>query len=329
MQTATPTQPVYGFHDRLKAEFPSQLLVDVAEVCNLACVHCPHPEFKASKHYSAAYLDDELNAKLVGEVRQWGKGSTQYVRYASAGEPMVHPKIYEMLSHAVQHSGVLVTLTTNGTLMAGRRAERLIETGVHVVDISIDAYSPETYAKVRVHGDLQVTRSNVLELIAAAKEGRSQTKVVVSYVETPLNTHETKTFESYWRDAGADYVVIRRLHSCSGAKIDLAKLRRNENKAVARRPCLYPWERIVLNPKGDLAYCPSDWIHGSRIADYRTTTIREVWNGEFYQSLREAHLRNEFKKHGFCGQCPDWIATRWPHEGRSYANMMEEFKDRE
>jgi hypothetical protein len=26
----------YGFYDRLKAEFPSQILVDVAEVCDLA-----------------------------------------------------------------------------------------------------------------------------------------------------------------------------------------------------------------------------------------------------------------------------------------------------
>ena len=56
----------YGFHGRLSAEFPSQIVIDVTEVCNLACIHCPHPEFKKSEHYSASYLDPELNHGLMG-----------------------------------------------------------------------------------------------------------------------------------------------------------------------------------------------------------------------------------------------------------------------
>ena len=35
---------------------------------------------------------------------------------------------------------------------------------------------------------------------------------------------------------------------------------------------------------------------------------------------------NDFSAHKFCGQCPDWRSTRWPDEGRSYADMMEEFR---
>ena len=58
----------YGFYDRLKAEFPSQVIVDMTEVCNLACIHCPHPAFKQSEHYAARHLDPELNRKLVDEV---------------------------------------------------------------------------------------------------------------------------------------------------------------------------------------------------------------------------------------------------------------------
>ena len=92
-----------------------------------------------------------------------------------------------------------------------------------------------------------------------------------------------------------------------------------------RYPCLYPWERILLNPRGELAFCPQDWVHGSVIARYRDTTIREVWSGEEYRALREAHLTGNFCDHKFCGQCPDWQQTRWPGEGRSYADMIEEF----
>ena len=70
-------------------------------------------------------------------------------------------------------------------------------------------------------------------------------------------------------------------------------------------------------------------MHGSVIADYRDTTIREVWHGETYRRLRQAHLANDFSEHGFCGQCPDWEQTRWPGEGRSYADLVEELAEAE
>ena len=60
------------------------------------------------------------------------------------------------------------------------------------------------------------------------------------------------------------------------------------------------------------------------LADYRSTTIRETWQGLQYRRLRQAHLTNDFAGHDFCGQCPDWEATRWPGEGRSYADLVGE-----
>ena len=316
----------FGFVDRLTETFPSQVLMDITEVCNLACTHCPHPDFKVSKHYDARYLDPELNDKMIEEVKAHGQGVTQYIRYTSNGEPLVHPKSYDMIEAAVRQSGVFVTLTTNGTILNEKRTIKLLEAGVHMIDISIDANSPETYAKIRVGGDLEVTNANVLKLINLVNETRSATKVVVSYVEQPQNTHETTEFERFWKDKGADHVIIRRLHSCSGAKQDLAVERRRNNEEVGRYPCLYPWERIVVNAAGHLAFCPSDWVHGSFVQDYRETTIKEAWSGEFYQKLRDAHLQNEFSNHKFCGQCPDWRSTRWPSQGRSYADLIAEFK---
>jgi MoaA/NifB/PqqE/SkfB family radical SAM enzyme len=318
-------EPVYGFVERLTAGFPSQILMDITEVCNLACTHCPHPAFAKSSHYAGRHLDPALNDKMVEEVRRYGQGLTQYIRYAANGEPLVHPDGYDMIETAVKHSGVYVTLTTNGKIMNERRTQRLLDAGVHLIDISIDAFSPETYAKIRVKGDLEVTRGNVLRLIQWVRESKAKTKVVVSFVEQESNRHETADFESYWKDRGADYVVIRRLHSCSGAIAGLAESRRHEQGGLARRPCLYPWERIVVNARGDLAFCPSDWVHGSRVADYRQTTIRDTWQGGFYQALRAAHLSGDYAQHRFCGDCPDWAATRWPHQGRSYADMVEDF----
>lgn len=319
----------YGFGGRLTEDFPSQIIVDITEVCNLACVHCPHPDFKQSEHYDARYLTPELNAKLVDEVAQYGKGKTQYIRYTSNGEPLVHPKAYDMIEYAVKNSGVFVTLTTNGTIMNEKRTRRLLEAGIHLIDISIDAINPETYAKVRVGGDLAVTNSNVMRLLEWVNDSGLDTKVVVSYVEQPLNKAETNDFETFWKSRGVDYVVIRRLHTHSGAKAGENDVRRKQAEKLERRPCLYPWERISLNAAGELSFCPSDWVHGSKLADYRDTSVCELWQSDTYKKLRAAHLNNDFTMHHFCGQCPDWKETRWPEEGRSYADMVAEMKDEE
>jgi MoaA/NifB/PqqE/SkfB family radical SAM enzyme len=318
--------PRYGFEGRLTADFPSQLVIDATEVCNLACIHCPHPVFKKSSLYGARYLDPDLNTKLVDEVREYGQGKCQYIRYTSEGEPLIHPHIYDMLDDAVNRSGVFVTLTTNGTIMNEKRIEKLLDSGLHLIDISIDAYTSETYATIRVNGKLEVTRGNVQRLLRLRDQTHRKTKIVVSYVEQPQNLDETADFERYWKDQGADYVVIRRLHSNAGAVKAIADTLRRESQFEERRPCLYPWERLLLSPEGDLRFCPEDWVKGSNFVDFRTTTIREAWQSDFMRALREAHLKNTFENHPFCGQCPDWRQTRWPGEGRSYADMVDEFK---
>ena len=241
----------YGFYGRLNENFPSQVMVDITEVCNLGCIHCTHPAFKLSKVYQKSMLDPELNKKMVDEVFDYGKGYTKYIRYTSNGEPLVHPKSYEMILYAVQNSGTKVTLTTNGTLLNEKRMKRLLDTGLHMIDVSIDAFSNETYKKVRVGGNLEVTRKNVLKLIELNNKSIGSTKIIVSFVEQEQNSNEIEMFKKFWSKNGADEVLIRRLHTNSGSNKNI------QNKIISkipRRPCLYPWERIVLTAKGKLSF---------------------------------------------------------------------------
>lgn len=314
---------IYGFYDRLKADFPSQVIVDTTEVCNLACIHCPHPTFKKSEFYSARYLEPELNAKMIDEVANY-RSSVQYIRYTSEGEPLVHPQAFDMMRYARDHAGVPITLTTNGKRMPQKFVDQLIDLRLDAIDISIDAFTHETYAKVRVNGNLEVTRGNVQNLIRCNIAAGRPTKIVVSYIEQPENAHETADFRRFWKDEGADYVVVRKLHSAAGAKTDISMRMWSETTANSRRPCVYPWERVVLNPRGFISFCPADWTHGSTMTNFRTTTLAALWQGEQYRKLREAHLTNDFSNHKFCGQCPDWKTTSWPGRGRGYADMVQE-----
>lgn len=315
----------FDFSNKLTRDFPSQVMVDLTEVCNLGCIHCPHPKFKLSTHYGKKMLDQKLNDKMIDEVSNEGYPHVKYIRYTSNGEPLVHPKSYDMIYKAVKYSKTKVTLTTNGTLLNKKRIEKIFDTGLHMIDISIDAFTKQTYSTVRVGGDLDITKKNVIDFINISKKKNINTKVVVSFVEQKENAHEIEDFKKFWENAGADEVLIRELHSNSGnTKLDEFLNKKKENQLKKRYPCVYPWERIVLNPRGFLSFCPTDWYGKSEVIDYKKTTIKEVWQGNFYKDLRQQHLKNKFCNN-FCKDCPDWSNTNWPHfkEKKRYGDLVE------
>lgn|GEM_PF-4675487 len=70
-----PQNAGYGFSGRMRPEFPSQVIIDVTESCNLACLHCPQEAFRTSDSFSGAMLDPALNVKAVDKVAAAGNGT--------------------------------------------------------------------------------------------------------------------------------------------------------------------------------------------------------------------------------------------------------------
>jgi hypothetical protein len=84
--------------------------------------------------------------------------------------------------------------------MNEKRIGKLLASGLHMVDVSIDACTPETYAKIRVNGTLEVTRANVLALLRRRRELGAKTRVVVSFVEQPQNPTKRKSSSATGRN---------------------------------------------------------------------------------------------------------------------------------
>lgn len=314
------------FGGYLSATFPSQINVDCTMFCNLACIHCPYETVTKLKGAGRKNLPVELHTKLIDEIATTGKGHCTFLRYTGDGEPLLHPQLAEMIAYAYQRTGLPINVTTNGMLLTEQRTKDLIDAGVAVIDVSIDAHSQETYGQIRVKGVLSVTHECTHRAIKMAREAGGHTKIMVSFVRQPENMHEAAEFERYWKEAGADFVVLRNRHSCGGAVQDMKEFLW-ANAPQPRKPCLYPWERMVLKADGELTYCPVDWHHIAAVGNFSLMTVAEVWQGEEMRQLREAHVTGKFAaKHGFCAQCPDWSVTKWPNEGRSYATVMHEFQ---
>jgi radical SAM protein with 4Fe4S-binding SPASM domain len=99
--------------------------------CNLRCVMCNAWAEQAGGH-------DELSTGevlcVIDQARALGLADLKLF----GGEPMLRRDLDVIVEHAAM-LGVRCTLITNGTLLTGQRARRLVEAGLAQLDLSLDA----------------------------------------------------------------------------------------------------------------------------------------------------------------------------------------------
>ena len=82
------------------------------------------------------------------------------VFFGGFGEPLFHPNIVDMVAR-VKALGTTVELITNGTLLTQEMSNRLIESGLDMLWVSLDGATPEGYADVRLGAALPEVLTNL------------------------------------------------------------------------------------------------------------------------------------------------------------------------
>jgi len=89
------------------------------------------------------------------------------------GEPMMHPRLFEMIEYAVG-KGIRVTSTSNMTLLSPRRAELCVKSGLAELNVSVDSADPAIYERIRVGARFERVAQNVALLNATRERLASQ-----------------------------------------------------------------------------------------------------------------------------------------------------------
>ena len=294
----------YGFESSECATFPSYVMFDITNRCNAKCIHCPQSTIYADNKHKSGFLDLNIFKKVIDECQ--GR-AIQFVRITADGEPFVHPKMFDMIDYAVGVNVGPVGLTTNGSLMHPAKAERLVQSGLFVVDVSLDALRKETFEKIRVGLSYEDTFSNTEHLIEYRNSVKSPLKIMVSFVIQDDNKEELDEFVKYW-EPKVDKVLIRELHTnVNTVDVESAK----EVPKVERWPCPHWFRRVVINFDGNFKACPIDWENESVFRSVSEVSVYETWHSDFYWKNRMEHLNNRFCDESLCKNCPDWQGTPW------------------
>lgn len=285
-------------------DFPKVVLIDSVSYCNLKCSMCVHQEMTRKK----GLMPWDLFTKIIDEVAANDKSARVWMVFF--GEALIRkkkkPTIFEMIAYAKGKGLTDVVLNSNANLMDDEAARDLIGSGLDAIYIGIDAFTPETYAKVRVGGNHERTVNNVIHLIKLKKELNAKNpEVFVQFVEMDVNAAEKEDFIRFWTEQGAT-VKIRPKVSWAGS-IDAPNLvLGNED----RWPCYWAMQSMSITDTGKVVTCAVDLDARFIAGDITSQSLKEVWNGRL-QELRNLHINKEFALlPPVCRDCRDWQSAR-------------------
>ena len=314
----------YGFASPRHAEFPPMVVASIVNICNLACIHCHYSTFASRPDYRPHMMEWEIWTKLCDEMaaHPWS-----ILNLGTDGEPLVHKRFLDMLRYARKLRIEPINMTTNGVLLRERLARTIVEERLlDVINISLDALSEEKYRIIRGRSYQPVHR-NVLRLIEIRNTLRADLKIQVNIIDQPEVADELEAFVAYW-EPRVDNVLVRTYydatHLTGRAGPDLTGKQR-PFPSVERWPCQLFWRRVLVDDHGVVRFCLDDWYNQSRLGHLRTSSLREIWQGEAYAAVRAAQLEGRFQDIPICAACTEWQGMRWDYD---YFTAMEKVLER-
>lgn len=178
-------------------DFPDRLNVEVTNHCNASCIMCPMQNMTREE----GKMSFGLFRKIIGEATEQ---NIRRVAFHIAGEPLLHPKLEEMIEYA-KTSGIPETqLTTNASLLTKEKAGKLLDAGVDYVFISIDGGTKELYEQIRGLSYETVIR-NLKNFVSLLREREVRGPIVnIRLIEFSDIQKEVEKFKKDWRELTAD-----------------------------------------------------------------------------------------------------------------------------
>jgi MoaA/NifB/PqqE/SkfB family radical SAM enzyme len=316
-----PETPKYDFANAEAREFPPMVILENTTVCNLRCIHCPQGQgYPDHPDYHALYMPWDIYTKAIDELAQ---NKITLLRYSPSGEALIHPQFLDQLAYAKQKGISPVNLTTNaltldnpaieqGKKVPGKAiVDRVLELGLDIMDISLDAATRTKYEQIRVGSNYHRVWSNIHRLLYLREKLKAPTKVMLSIIDQPESHEEVQDFVKYWTPL-VDRVLVRPYIENLGLTPHKPGTVVERVGEVKRWPCPQFWKRVSISPDGSIRFCVVDWLDKTVVGNVRTHSMKELWHSAEYERLRKAHLEGRYADaHHLCGPCTDWMGMRW------------------
>lgn len=176
--------------------------VELTNICRLRCPDCDtqHPDVRGAPGLMSA----DTFARLVRQVRQL---RVRELRLCGRGEPLLHPDLAVWLPQ-LREVASLVTVTTNGQLLAGALAAQLLRS-VDIVEVSVASDHVEGFQRSRAGGNFADLLANLTSVRALRRRMRSRTLLHLRVMVRPSELARIDRIVAFWRRFGDVVSIVR------------------------------------------------------------------------------------------------------------------------
>lgn len=259
-------------------EFPLHIDFQVMDECNMRCSFCPRDEvvMKALGAEDLLNRGTKMSMETYKQVIDEGeKHGLRAINLGSSADSLIHKDIVEMVRYARQHGVFDIRIITNGLLLREKMIRRLYEAGLTYLGISVDAWNPETYRKVRRNELSKVVTNALLAVKIRQEMGLQFPRIRVSFVDSPEAKGEFEPFLEFWKD-----------------KVDFIELQDFDDYAAAPSnfhfTCAEPYRRLMVWASGIvgcITWTSERYPYGHL---HHGQTIKECWDSAALHDLRES-----------------------------------------
>ena len=284
---------------------PMVAKIEASSACNLMCRGCrtgiPLVEYQPG---NLSLEDFEVMLDKMGRY-------LFEVVFYIWGEPLLNKNLPELIKAAHRHN-ISVIISTNLHFLTEEMGERLLDAGLDKVIFCLDGWSQETYEQVRINGDFELARSNIMRFIEQRRRrGTKKPYLEWQWVVTQNNRPELDRGKTAARELGIEKFVElvdwgNLLPEDERFFEGLKKVRQKQFSRTNR--CFWLWSSIAIQYDGNVFPCChvankpySERIYGNIVKDDLAT----IWNGRQYQHARQL-VRSGWvdeETDVVCGQC--------------------------
>jgi len=128
---------------------------------------------------SIGHMDLSLFDKVIDEIPD----GVKRIFFGGVGEPFCHPDIMYMIRRA-KETGRIVEAITNGTLLDEEMSEKIVETKLDMLWLSLDSLEKENYEKIRSGANFSSVYNNIQTF--------NEKRFPYNWLKPPYNTAKVK-----------------------------------------------------------------------------------------------------------------------------------------
>lgn len=312
---------------------PFSLTIDPCNMCNFSCQFCPtsDKELLNKVGRKSGVMSKELFFKIIDDSTHFKKRFKK-IFFHKDGEPLLNKDLPEMIKYAKEKNvAEEYWITTNGSMLNEELSLKLIDSGLDLIRISVEAVSNVGYKSI---SKIDFDYNKLIKNVEFLYKNRNKCRIYAKILDWGLDDKEKEKFINDFKDITTE-VSIDNLSGWTYSELKDFTLGQQPEKSsdneelINKEVCPYPFYNMVINYDGTVSMCCCDWSHNTIVGDATIENLYDIWKGEKIFEFRKMHLEKQRHQNLACKTC--YSIKSLPDNIDKYANeilqRLEKFKE--